>query len=119
MLVIVGFIHLIPISGVVSDAQLSALYGINIDNPDLSILMRHRAILFGLLGLFLIYAAWRPKLQPLALIGGTASVASFLFLAYSTGNFNEELRRVFVADIFAAACLIVGFAAYLVLKTDE
>ena len=119
MLIVVGIIHLIPITGVTGVARLNSLYGIFIDNPDLSILMRHRAVLFGLLGLFLIYAAFRPSLQLLALIGGAASVVSFLVLAYSTGSFNEELKRVFVADLVAAACLAVGFAAYFIIQNEN
>lgn len=112
MLIIVGIIHLLPIAGVLGVARLDALYGITIANGDLAILMRHRAVLFGLLGLFLVFAAFRPHLQLLALIGGSVSVVSFLFLAYTTGGFNDEIRRVVLADLVAAACLVVGFAAY-------
>lgn len=119
MLIIVGIIHLIPISGAAGVAQLNSLYGINIADPDLSVLMRHRAILFGLLGLFLIYAAFRPALQLLALIGGAVSVASFLLLAHSAGGFNEELKRVFIVDVVAAACLVIGFAAYFIVQADK
>ncbi len=119
ILIIVGIIHLIPITGAAGVAQLDSLYGINIDNPDLSILMRHRAILFGLLGAFLIYAAFRPPLQLLALAGGAVSVVSFLLLAYMTGGFNEELQCVFIADVVAAVLLLVGFAAYFVVGSDE
>ena len=119
MLIIVGIIHLIPISGVISVDRLNLLYGIGVDNPNLSILMRHRAILFGLLGLFLVYAAFRPSLQLLALVGGAVSVASFLFLALTTGGFNEEIKRVVVADVVAAACLVVGFAAYFIVRSAE
>ena len=117
MLIVVGIIHLIPITGVAGVGRLNSLYGIRIDNPDLSILMRHRAILFGLLGIFLIYAAFRPSLQLVALIGGAVSVASFLWLAYATGGFNDELKRVVVADVIAAVCLVVGFIAYFFVRS--
>ena len=119
MLIVVGIIHLIPVTGVLGVTRLNSLYGISIDNPDLAILMRHRAVLFGLLGLFMIYAAFRPSLQLLALVAGAVSVASFLFLAYTTGEFNEQIRRVFVADVVAAVCLLVGFAAYFVGQADK
>ena len=48
MLVIVGIIHLLPLSGVLSESRLTVLYGIPFDEPNLEILMRHRAVLFGL-----------------------------------------------------------------------
>ena len=63
MLMVVGVIHLLPLSGVLGGARLVSLYGISIDDPNLEILMRHRAVLFGLLGAFLIYAAFKPPFQ--------------------------------------------------------
>ena len=115
-LIVVGVIHLIPLSGVLGIGRLNSLYGIGITDPDLSILMRHRAVLFGLLGVFCIYAAIKPPLQFIALIAGAVSVGSFLYLAHATGGYNEELRRVFVADLVAAVFLAIGFAGYFIDK---
>lgn len=112
MLVIVGLIHLLPLSGVLSGERLTALYGLPFDEPNLAILMRHRAVLFGLLGLFLLYAAFKPSVQVLALVAGFVSVISFLWLAKVTGSYNANIARVFTADIIALVCLIVGAAAY-------
>ena len=118
-LIVVGVIHLIPLSGALGVSRLNALYGTSISDPDLSILMRHRAVLFGLLGIFSIYAAIKPSLQFPALIAGTISVVSFLYLASVTGGYNDELRRVFIADIFAAAFLAIGFAGYFINKSSN
>ncbi len=112
MLIIVAVIHLLPLSGVLGSARLSALYGIAFDEPNLAILMRHRAVLFGLLGAFLLYAAFRPVFQPAAFIAGFASVLSFLYLAWSVGGYNAQVGRVFTADIIALVCLIIGASAY-------
>jgi hypothetical protein len=113
MLVIVAVIHLLPLSGVLGGERLAALYGVPFNDPNLAILMRHRAVLFGLLGLFLLFAAFRPQFQAVAFIAGFVSVVSFLWLAWSTGGYNMQIARVFTADIVALACLIIGFAAYL------
>ncbi|MFN6169665.1 MAG: phosphopantetheine adenylyltransferase, partial [Burkholderiales bacterium] len=59
MLVVVAIIHLVPLSGLLGTERLAVLYGIQIEEPNLAILMRHRAVLFGLLGVFLLYAAFR------------------------------------------------------------
>ncbi|NNE60468.1 MAG: phosphopantetheine adenylyltransferase [Woeseia sp.] len=118
-LIIVGAIHVIPLSGVLGVGRLNSLYGINITDPDLSILMRHRAVLFGLLGLFCIYAAIKPPLYFIALTAGAVSVGSFLYLAYATGGYNEELRRVIVADLVAAVFLVIGFAGYFISKSGN
>lgn len=91
--------------------RLASLYGLRFEDPSLAILMRHRAVLFCLLGLFLISAAFRPSLQPLAFVAGFVSVVSFLALAYSVGGYNGAVARVVVADWVALACLAVGAAA--------
>ncbi len=111
MLVIVGIIHLLPLSGILGSERLSALYGISIQEANLVILMRHRAVLFGLLGAFLIFAAWQPAFQTIAFIAGFVSVVSFLLLAWLGGGYNAEIGRVVIADIIALVCLVVGVIA--------
>lgn len=110
-LIVVAVIHLLPLSGVLGNARLAALYGLPITEPNLSILMRHRAVLLGLVGLLLLAAAFRPELQIAALLGGFASVLSYLGLVRSVGGCNAQLRRVFTADVVALVCLLVAAAA--------
>ena len=74
--------------------------------------MRHRAVLFGILGVFLIYAAFRPAAQSAAFIAGFSSVLSFLALAWTTSGYNESVGRVVTADIVALGCLVIGSVAY-------
>ncbi len=112
MLLLTALIHLLPLSGVLSAAQLATLYGIAIADPNLEILMRHRAVLFGLLGGLLAAAAFNRSLRLVGFIAGFVSVASFLVIAWQVGNYNAELARVFLADVIALACLVVGFAAH-------
>ena len=112
MLVIVAIIHLLPLSGVIGSERLASLYGISFDEPNIAILMRHRAVLFGLLGLFMLFAAFAPRFQVAAFVIGFVSVVSFLWLASSVGGYNAAIGRVVTADIVALVCLIVGAGAY-------
>ena len=112
MFVIVGVIHLLPLSGVLGGERLAMLYGVSFSDPNLVILMRHRAVLFGLLGLFFFFAAFRRSMQPAAFIASFVSVLSFLFLARSVGGYNAQIGRVFAADIVALVCLLIAVAAY-------
>jgi hypothetical protein len=112
MLTVVGIIHLLPLTGVLGVPRLQALYGMTITDPNLEILMRHRAVLFGILGAFLIYAAFRPGLQLAALIAGAVSVVSFLVIAGMIGGYNTGITRVVTADIVAVVCLMIGAFAY-------
>ena len=57
-LIVVGIIHLLPLTGVAGPGRLQALYGVAITDPDLVVLMRHRAVLFGILGAYCVLAAF-------------------------------------------------------------
>ena len=113
MLVVAG-IHLLAISGFFGVERLASLYGIEISDGDVEILICHRAILLGCLGGFFAYAAFRPSLQPVAFVVAFISVASFFFLAFSVGNFNDAIRKVIIADIVAAVSLLGAIAAYMI-----
>lgn len=119
LLVLVGIIHLLPVSGVLGAERLSALYGVSLSDPNLLILTRHRAVLFGLLGLFMVYAAFKPALQPLALLAGFLSVVSFMAIAWSVGGYNEAIRRVVIADVVAVIALCIAGIAYVLSRNQN
>jgi hypothetical protein len=112
-LLLVAAIHVLPLIGVLSASRLSNLYGIAVQDPNLEILLRHRAVLFGLLAAFLAYAAFNRHLHTLALVAGTVSVVAFLALAVSVGQYNAALSTVVKADILATALLAVAAIAHL------
>lgn len=116
MLIIVGVIHLLPLAGALGSERLSSLYGLPIEEANLEILMRHRAVLFGLLGAFLVIAAFKPAYQAAAFVAGLVSVVSFLYLAWSVGGYNDHLGRVFIADVVALGCLIAGGVVHVLLR---
>jgi hypothetical protein len=113
LLFVVGVIHLLPLAGIAGPEKLAALYGIQAGEPNLSILMRHRAVLFGLLGAFMCFSAFRPNLQLFSLIGGLISVGSFLWLAWTTGGYNAMIAKVVVADVIAMLLLLVASGLYI------
>lgn len=110
LMLVVAAIHLVPITGLFGRERLAALYGIEIDSPDLEILMRHRAVLFGILGVFFGYAAFKPTLQPIAFVAATVSIASFFYLASTVGNYGRSIHKVIIGDIVAAAALAAAVA---------
>lgn len=110
LLVLVGVINLLPVAGLVSDAKLTALYGVVLNDMNLSILMRHRALLFGLLGSLIIWSAFQPALRLAAIIGGLVSMLGFIGLAWYSGSYNELLARIVVADIIGSVLLLLLIA---------
>lgn len=106
-----GAIHLIPLIGVLGAERLASLYGTAHTDPNTLILLRHRAVLFGVVGGLCVAAAFKPGYQWLAMIVASVSVVSFLGLAWSTGGFNAHLQRVVVADVVVLVCLAAGAVA--------
>jgi hypothetical protein len=113
MLILVGLIHLLPLSGVLGSERLASLYGVTFNEPSVAILMRHRAVLFGLLGVFLILAAFRPMFRTIAFIVGLISVVSFLWIALAAESYNDQVGRVVTVDVVALICLVVGFGTHV------
>ena len=114
VLICIGLLHLYPALGMLSGERLRGLYGVEISDPNLVILMRHRAVLFGLLGVFLISVAFNAGWQPAAFAAGFISMASFVVLALLQGAYNPLLRKVLLADIVGLLALLVAVALYLV-----
>lgn len=105
-LVIVAVIHLLPLPGLAGAAALQGLYGLSALDPASELLLRHRALLFGLLGGGLLLALrlphWRPPLLWLTL---TADVG-FLLLLPGAPRLNTALQRVAAFDVVAVACAL-------------
>lgn len=112
-LLIAALIHLLPLSGVLGAERLAALYGLVVDEPNLQLLMRHRAVLFGIVGGLLLAAMFMPELRSAAFVVGLVSVLSFLALAWQVGNPNAQIARVVMADWMALAALLIGLGAQL------
>ena len=107
-LILVGLIHLVPFTGIVGSTRLRALYGITVDSPDLAILMQHRAVLFGIIGVLLIAGAVRATLRNTALVVGLTSVGSFIVVAVSIGRYNELIGKVVAVDVGALVLLLAA-----------
>lgn len=108
--ILVGLINFLPVLGVLGAAKLESLYGLPITNEDLLLILRHRAVLFGLLGGFIIASAFRDSWRNLAAVAGLASMLSFMWLALPLSAHGEALQRVFWIDVIA--CVLLAFACW-------
>jgi hypothetical protein len=109
-LLLAGLVHLLPASGVLGGERLVQLYGPAAADPALQLLLRHRALLFGLLALLCLAAIGQPTWRMSALCLATGSVAGYLLLAGPPAELVPALRRVFWVD---AALLPLLLAALM------
>lgn len=110
-LVIVGLINFVPVLGVFSAQKLERAYSVALAGSDLVILMRHRALLFGVLGGFILYSAFFPHYQAAAMIMAGVSMIGFAVLVVLVGGYNGAIFKVLVVDL--AGILFLLLAAVL------
>ena len=108
ILFILAVIHLLPVAGVLGSDSLTRLYGISVSDSNTQILLRHRAVLFAIIGLFLLLSVFKSEYQPIAICMGLISVASFLLLTWLIDGLNSEISRVAKVDWIALVLLIVA-----------
>jgi hypothetical protein len=112
-LLVAGLIHLLPIPGVMGASTLMRLYGIEVHDRNTAILLQHRALLFGALGVLMLSAIALPWLRITALSVGLFSTASFIVVAMGVGGYNSAIGRVVFADVVAAVLLAAGLLVEL------
>lgn len=106
VLLAVGLLHLLPAVGALGPGQLRRLYGVEVDTAELTLLLRHRAVQFGLVGSLLISATAVRAWELPAFVAALVSVGSFLLLAPPAGSTHPAVRRVIVADRVAMVALV-------------
>ena len=107
-LFLVGVINFIPVIGLFSASQLAAAYGIDLSTLELTVLMRHRALLFGLLGSLVFWSLFKPQLQLAAMLLSGISMVGFLVLAWPMAGLNEQVSMVFQVDVVGIICLAMA-----------
>lgn len=110
---VVGIIHSLPILGAANNQTLEKLYGLPIEDANLSLLLRHRAILFACVSLVFYYAALDSKYRVIGFWVGYISILSFILFYFQNKDVNANLKRVFLMDTIALVFLILGTLLYL------
>jgi len=105
LVLIAAAINLAPVLGAFSPERMTALYGVDLSDPNLQILMRHRAVLFGLVGALLVVTAFHPPLRTVGYATGFASMVSFVLIAWLVGGYSANIQRVILADVVGIAAL--------------
>jgi len=107
LLVLVGLINFLPVIGVISASKIAQAYSVELVSNDLIILMRHRALLFGIVGGFVLYSIIAPQYQVVAMVMAAISMLGFLGLMWSVGGYNSSILKVAIVDVVG-----VGFFIY-------
>lgn len=109
-----ALIHVLPLVGALGPAQVARMYDVKVDGPDLTVLLVHRAVLFGLLGAALITAIFCEDARAYVIGGVLISDVAFLAIAGRNPGINASMKRVVRADVISIALLVVAGVAQLV-----
>lgn len=101
-------IHLAPTIGVLSVGRLETLYGVPVPGPDLALLLRHRAVLFGILGGLLVWGIAEHADRGLAVVAVLVSDLAYAALSSVHRDHNRHLARVLRADLVSIGALAVA-----------
>ena len=112
ILLITGLVHILPFSFLFFTEQLQKSYGVDISDANLQLLLRHRAIFFGLIGVGMILSAIKKSFYGWASAIGLISMVSFVLLFYQIGGINQQLRSVMLIDVFISAALFLTAMVY-------
>ena len=108
LFLIVGVVNLIPMAVFFDIRQTTKLYGVEVTDSTMLVLMRHRAILLGIVGIILIYAAIRPEARWIAFGLAALSKISFIYLWATSSGSSAEIRKVALIDVAAMVVLCVA-----------
>lgn len=111
LLVLVALLNLLPGLVAVRPELSIRFYGIVLNDPALSLTLRHRAVLLAAVGVFLALAAWDDRWWAPAMLLALMSKVTFLGLHALTGPHGAALTRVALSD--AVALGVLGVAALL------
>lgn len=112
ILFLVGIINILPLVVFFDSTKSLKLYGIPLEGESLIILMRHRGVLLSLIGLALIFAAFKPELRLFAIAVALISKLAFIFLTFTAANQTGEVRQVALIDVGAIVLLIVALGIH-------
>ena len=108
LLITVGLINFLPVIGIISAEKLSAAYAVELIGNDIVILMRHRALLFGLIGGFMLYSVWKPSYQSVAMVMAAIFMLGFLFFVAAADHYNASITKIAIIDLIGLAGLAIA-----------
>lgn len=109
---VAALVQLLPVLAAFDARWLGKLYGLPALDAMTTLLLRHRAVLLGLVGMALAAGALSPKLRSLSLVLGLVSKLSFLVLAARAPPLTPLVARVARVDVVTASLLVLAALAH-------
>lgn len=109
-LFLVGLIHLIPSRILLQSDFIEKLYGIEVHDPNIKLIVLHRAFFFLFIGVFTILASFLPKFYDFAFCISFVSMSSFIVLYFLISHENPKFDPIFKIDLFLVIILSFSYS---------
>lgn len=96
-LVLAGVIHLPPFAAAIFPSLITRLYSVSPTDPHFA-LLHHRAVLFGVVVVACLWAAFDPDVRKLAFVATALSMIGFLTIYLVYGQ-PAALQSIAIADL--------------------
>src|SRR6478735_10808828 len=96
ILLIAGVVNVLPIAPLLDPDLLDTMYQVAPVEPTSEILLRHRALVLGLVGVALIVSVFRSSWRTAALVSAAVANGSYVGLTATGGEVSAAATRVMV-----------------------
>ncbi|MGL5931125.1 MAG: hypothetical protein ACRCY8_19500 [Dermatophilaceae bacterium] len=103
-----GLVNAVPLVAAFTPAQIGERYGIEVVDHDVSVLLQHRGVLFGVLGGGLVLSASRPRFRGAAVAANAISCGAFVLIVLARRPAGQTLVTVAWVDVGVLLLLLVG-----------
>jgi hypothetical protein len=107
-------VHALPAVALIGRSHLERAYGVSLEDPGVVLLLRHRAVLFGILAAAAVAALFSEALRTPVLVASLVSVGSYVILWRGQHVRSAKLDRVARVDVVMVVVLGAGLAGQLV-----
>ena len=112
-LAIAAIINLLPAILAFLPKKISTSYGVEVPDANYELLLRHRAVLFAIIGGVMVYSSISRTVYDLSAIIGLVSMVSFLILwKLVDGKINSKLLKVVKIDVVGILILLTGYVLF-------
>ncbi|GAB5412639.1 MAG: hypothetical protein Cons2KO_02420 [Congregibacter sp.] len=107
---VVGIINVLPVVGLFYPSNMTGAYGIEINTSELELLLRHRAMLFGIIGGFALISLALPQFRVSALLLAGISMLGFVLLVWGSPGISPQISRIAMIDLIGLPIVALGLA---------
>jgi hypothetical protein len=110
-----------PLVGVLGSNSLDKLYGIQIHDNNVLLMLRHRAVLFGIVGSILSISVLHKPTRRIGYFVGLSSMSSYLALTLlEADSLTDKIQRVFWIDLVGTIWLgTAAIVSHLMSSKDK